>query len=359
MPNEFFIDDYTSELNELIREVVNDPATYMGAKWMPSRTIMTNRIRGEVLEASGGVTQEHVVGTDPKTVRKSGSRVQEYMPGFYKEEIIYDENDILFLRQMGQNDPSRRGIRQYIDNSIDRLNRRIEARIELERWDALLNGQFSYLGKTVSFGVPAGNRVTPVGAVWSTDGINANNAANPLTDMRYWMMGGYAPYRKYTINEIVMNPNTARWFLDNSNVRSYVTNAIANPVVKQYDVNDVLGFYIPGCPKVTVYKGWYQQESVVNNVLTVGNAVFFIPDGYIYFDVTPFGDTVGSFDQTLQLAGGTIESPAAGKFLSVEECIAPGTRGGPRNPFISVLGGVYGGPNLRRSFDLLTGYVGP
>jgi hypothetical protein len=154
-----------------------------------------------------------------------------------------------------------------------------------------------------------------------------------------------------------MNANTARWILDNSNTRSYVQNALANPAVGSYDLNAVLNFFIPGCPKATIYKGWYQAQSIVAGVITVGDAIYFIPDGYIFFDVTPFGDTIGSFDQTLQLASGSIEAPGVGKFLSVEECIAPGTRGGPQNPFISLLGGVYGGPNLRRSFDVLTAKV--
>jgi hypothetical protein len=43
--------------------------------------------------------------------------------------------------------------------------------------------------------------------------------------------------------------------------------------------------------------------------------------------------------------------------LVVEENIAPGTKGGPSNPYISVLGGVYGAPKLDRPFDVLTAKV--
>lgn len=359
MANEFFTDEYTNELNELIREVVNDPSTYLGSKYLPSRTIAVNRIRNEVVEATGGLTQEHVPGTNPKSTQRGGQRVQEFMPGFYKEFVLYDEQDILFLRQMGQNDPSKRGVKQKIDLDIDMLNRRIEARIELLRWQAIFNGSFTWLGKTVSFGVPSANRATPIGQPWSTDGINANDAADPIIDLRYWLTGGYATYRKYKVNEIVMNTNTARWILDNANVRTWLSSIGANPNIGKWDVNTVLQLLIPGIPPVTVYQGWYQEQTLVAQKLTVGDAIYFVGDGLLYFDTTPMGDKIGSFDQTIHLASGSLEAPGVGKFLVTEENIAPGTKGGPGNPFIQIFGGVYGGPNLKRAFDLLTADVNP
>lgn len=357
MANEFFTDEYTNELNELIREVVNDPATYLGAKYLPSRTIAVNRIRNEVVEATGGLVQEHVPGTAPKSTQRGGQRVQEFMPGFYKEFVLYDEADILFLRQMGQNDPSKRGVRQKIDLDMDMLNRRIEARIELLRWIAIFQGKYTWNNKTVSFGVPTANQATPIGAKWSLDGIVANSAADPVADLRYWLMGGYATFRKYKINEIVMSPTTARWVLDNPNTRAWVSSIGGNPNIMKWDINTVLGFLIPSCPPVVPYAGWYQEQTLVGTKLTVGDAIYFVPDGYLYFDTTPMGDKIGTFDQTLHLASGSVEAPGVGKFLVPEECIAPGTKGGPGNPFIQIFGGVYGGPNLKRAFDLLTAKV--
>lgn len=361
MTNEFFTDDYTSVLQKLIREVVNDPATYMGAALLPSVASPTRKIRNEVVEASGGMTKEHLPGTEPKYIQGFGSRVQEFSPAFYKEAIRYDEEKILFLRELGQNDPSRRGIRQYIDLDIDKLNRRLETRIEYERWQAIFNGGFTWMGKTISFGIPAGNTATPLGADWSSDGISADNSANPLIDLRYWLTGGYAPFRKYTVRRAIMNPNTARWILDNSNTRSYVQNALANPAVAAYGLNEVLNFFIPGCPKMEIYNGWYQEETLdtATGKVSVGNAQYFVPDGRIFFEVTnlPGGDKLGNFAQTVHLATGSIEAPGYGKFLVTEENIAPGTKGGPGNPYVDVWAGVYGAPNLERPFDVLTATV--
>jgi hypothetical protein len=373
--NEFFIDQYTSELQKLIREVVNDPSTYLGSEFLPSVASPVLKVRNEVVESTGGVTNDYLPGTSPKFVQSFGSRVQEFSPGYWKEAIHYDETKILFLRELGQKDPSRRGIEQYIDLDIDRLNRRLEAKIELLRWQAILNGGFTWNNLTTAFSIPSFNTATPLAGNWSLDGINANNSATPIQDLRYWLAGGYGPYRKYKVKRIIMNPNTARWFLDNSSVRSYVQNALANPAVAQYGINEVLKFFYPGCPPVVVYDGWFQQEQVgpgngavtsINTTpqaqqIVTTNGIYFIPDGAIFFDVTnlPGGDKLGSFVQTVHLASGTPAAPGFGKFLVVEENIAPGTKGGPGNPYIDIFAGVYGGPNLERAFDVLTASVGP
>jgi hypothetical protein len=360
MANEFFTNEYTDVLQKLVHEVVNDPKTYRGSEFLPSIALPVSKVRTEVVEASGGLTQEHVIGTDPKYVQGFGSRVQEFEPPAFKEAILYDEKKILHLRELGRNDRSQRGIRQYINIDIDRLNRRLEARIEKQRWDAIFNGTLTWLGQTFSYGIPSGNRAVPLGQNWSTDGINANNSATPLIDIRYWVSGGLAAYRKYKIRRMVMNPNTARWILDNTNTRSYVQNALANPAVGSFDLQAVLNFFIPGAPPVEVYQGWWQDESIVNGKIVAGNAQYFIPDGFIFFDVsTPNNEALGEFVQTNHLAEGSIDSPGFGKFLVVEECIAPGTRGGPRNPYVEILAGVYGGVKLDRPFDILTAKVVP
>lgn len=361
--NQFLTNEYTEVIQKLIKEIVNDPTTYMGSKLLPSVSLPVNKVRTEVIEASGGVTLEHVPGTDPKYVQSFGTRVQEFVPPKYKECIHYDEDKLLFLRELGNNARNVRGVQKYIDLDIDRLNRRLEARIELERWGAIFNGGFTWMGKTFSYGIPSANRVTPVsGQPWSSDGLNANNSASPIKDLRYWTQGGTARFRKYKIGKIWMNPNTARWLLDNSGTTSFVTSYGANPVLTSYDVNKVLQFLIPGLPEVVVYNGWYQTESVdADGHITVSDAVFFVPDGYLFFEVSslPGGDKIGEFVQTVQLAEGTIDAPGVGKFLLVEDNTAPGTQGGPKNPYVDLIAGVYGGVNLSRAFDVLTAYVGP
>lgn len=360
MANEFFTNEFTSVLNRLVREVVNDPTTYMGSKYIPSVAQPVDKIRTEVVEATGGLTLEHAIGTDPKYIQAFGTRVEEFSPPAFKEAMHWDEKKILHLRSLGQNDPSKRGIRDYISKAIDQLNRRLEARIEKLRWDGIFTGGFTYLGRAFSYGFPAQNRVYPLGALWSLDGgATPNNSANPILDIRYWVTGGYAPYRKYKIREMCINPNTARLILENANTKAYISSIGANPAIGSWDVQRLMDFLIPGGPKVTVYDGWFQEQTIDSNgKIQVGDAQYFIPDGKIYFVPSlPDGDMVGEFVQGIHLAEGTVDAPGFGKFLVVEECIAPGTKGGPKNPFIDLVSGVYGGVNFFRPFDILTGDV--
>ena len=368
--NEFFTNEYTSVIQKLVHEVVNDPSTYLGAKYIPSVALPVDRVRVEIIEASGGLTSEHAVGTDPKYVQSFGTRVQEYACPAYKEAIHYDEKKILHLRQLGQNDPAKRGVRQYIDQDIDRLNRRLEARIEKLRWDAIFTGVQPYLGNVFSYGIPSANVATPLGAVWSLDGINPNAAANPIADVRYWISGGLARFRKYRIKRMVCNPNTARWVLENPNTKAYLSSIGANPNISEWTLPKLIAFLIPGGPEVVIYDSWFQTEQIgagvdafgnattSPNQLTVSDAIYFIPDGGIFFETAlPGGDTIGEFVQGLNLASGTMEQPGFGKFLVVEENIAPGTKGGPGNPYVDIIAGVYGGVNLQRAFDVLTANV--
>lgn len=358
MANEFFDNEYTEVLQKLVNEVVNDPKTYRGAKYLPSTQVHANRVRVEVIEANGGLTNEHVVGTNPMYIQGTGTRAQEFTPPAYKEAILYDEQKILYLRELGQNDRSKRGVRKYIDRDIDRLNRRIEARIELQRWKTIFDGGYSFMGRNISFGIPSGNRAVPIGAVWSSDGIAANNSANPIADLRYWLQGGLAAFRKYKVTKMVMNPNTARWILDNTNTRAYVSSFGANPKIDSFNLNATLQFLIPGLPEVDVYDGWYQTESVVDGKLTVSDAVYMIQDGYIFFECSlPGNDGIGEFCQTLQLTTGSIDDPGVGKFLAIEDNTQAGSKGGLTNPFINLVGGVYGGVKLDRPFDVLTAKV--
>ena len=361
MANEFITTEHTQVMQGLIREIVNDPSTYLGSKYLPSESVPQSVIRNEIIEASGGLTNEHVIGTDPTYIRSFGTRVEEFAPPQYKEAIHYDEKKILHLRSLGQNDPSKRGIKQYIDNDFDRLKRRLEARIEYQRWQALFTGSFTWEGATFSYGIPSGNRTTPLGAVWSSDSINANNSANPLIDYRYWTNGGLAAFRKYKITKGVMNGNTARWMLDNSNTRAFIASLGANGAFSSggFDLQKVIDFCIPGAPPVEIYNGWYQSESIDGNgKLVVGDAQYFIPDGYIFFEANlPDGDMVGKFEEGVHLSSGDMDNPGVGRFLVVDDNIASGTKGGPKNPYFDLVSGVYGGVNLKRSFDVLTAKV--
>lgn len=351
---------HTRVLQEVIREIETDVTEYLGAKYLPTIEEPATTVFVDVLEARGGLISEHTLGTDPVAAQRRQVRTQQYAPGSYREFIRFNEGDILRLRELGLNDQSKRGIRQHLNENALVLNNRIEARIELLRWQAILNGTYIYDGKTVSFGVPAANNVTPLVPWGLNDGsgnfTTTNPAATPIQDMRYWIMGGYAPFRKYKITKLIMNPNTERMVLDNPNVQSLIQTRFAAESYRLNNINETMGFLIPGMPPIEVYKGWYQQDSINNTTgeITVGNAIYFIPDGSIYFEAKlPDMNKIGDVVMTLNLSSGSVDSPAAGKFILVDEHI----QDRPGNPYIDIFGGFVGGPRLKRGFDTLTGTV--
>lgn len=360
--SKFFAVEHTRALDEVIKEIETDPAEYLGAKYMPFKEVPTRQIFVDQIKARGGLVQEHGLGADPKAVQRRGFKTQEYSPGSYREFVRFTEDDILYLRELGKNDQSGRGIRQHLNENALMLNNRIEARIELLRWQAIFNGTYIYDGKTIDFGKPGANNVTPL-VPWLEDdgmgGLKANPAATPVQDMRYWLLGGYSTFRKYKKTAIIMNPNTARGVLDNPNVQSLIQNRFAaDSAYKQHDINEVMSFLVPGCPPIVIYEGWYQNDSInaTTGDIVVGDAIYFIPDGDIYFEVKlPGSDIIGDVVSTLNLSNGSVDAPATGKFIIVDEHIED-HKG---NPYIDLLGGFAGGPRLKRAFDTLTAYVGP
>lgn len=351
---------HTRVLQEVIREIETDPAEYLGSKYMPSLEMPSASVFVDVWEARGGLIKEHTLGTDPQSAPRRQFRTQQYAPGAYKEFIRFNEGDILRLRELGLNDQSKRGIRQHLNENALALNNRIEARMELLRWQAIFNGTYVYDGKTVDFGKPSANNVAPVTPWGANDGsgnfTTANPAATPIQDMRYWVLGGYSTFRKYKITKIIMNANTERVFLDNPAVQSLIQNRFAAGEYKVHDMNSVLGFLIPGMPPIEIYKGWYQSEAVnaTSGLITQSDAIYFIPDGKIFFECKlPDSNKIGDVVMTLNLANGSVDAPAPGKFILVDEHIEDR----PGNPYIDVIGGFYGGPRLKRAFDTLTANV--
>lgn len=356
--SKFFAGAHTRVLQEVIREIETDPNEYVGARYMPSVEIPSSTVFVDVIEARGGLTKEHAIGSDPQSLGRRQFRTQQYAPGAYKEFIRFNEADILRLRELGQNDQSKRGIRQHLNENALLLNNRIEARMELLRWQAIFNGTYVYDGKTVDFGKPAANDVAAAvawGQIVSGQYV-ANPAATPIQDVRFWVMGGYATFRKYKITKMIMNKNTARVFLDNPNVQSLIQNRFAAETYKMHDINEVLQFLVPGCPAIEIYGGWYQTETqdATTGAFTVSDGVYFIPDGRVYFETKlPDGNKIGDVVMSLNLSNGNVDAPAAGKFILVDEHIADR----PQNPYIDLIGGFYGGPRLKRPFDTLTASV--
>lgn len=359
MINDQFLSPYVAAIQKVIREIESDPATYIGARYLPDYNSPTHNIYVEKLRARGGMTLEHVLDTDTKTIQRSSATAQQFSPGAYREMITYNESDILRLREIGQNDLSQRGIQEWVTRDSLTLNRRLETRKEYLRWQAIFTGQWAYNGRVVDFGRDPNLEVTPA-VVWGTyDGngkLQINTAADPIADLRYWVMGQYAPFIKYKITKVIMNPRTANLFLGNPKVQAQIMSRFAAETFAANDVSGITKFLIPGMPDVEIYNGWYQGETVDNatGITSVGNGQYFISDGGIFFECQlPDDNKLGDLVMTLNLSNGDINMPAQGKFLIVE----PHLKDQSKAPHINLVAGMNGGPKLDRASDIISAQV--
>ena len=351
---------YTRALGEVIREIEPDPAQYLGIKYMPAVERPTNDVYIDVWERTGGATLESTTETDTQAIQRKGFRTEKFSSGTYREMIRFGETDILRLRELGTNDLSKRGIQQHIEENARRLNTRLETRMELLRWQAIFNGSYIYDGRTINFGIPALNNVSPV-ANWATvtGGVpTANPSANPIADLRFWLTGGYAQFRIYGMpRAMIMNPNTARMILDNPNVQTLIAPAITGGRLQTYDVAGIMSFLLPGLPQPEIYAGTYLAEAIdpLTGKITTGNATYFIPDGKIFFETNlPDGNKIGEVQMTLNLSNGNINAPTAGKYVLTD---MSGLASLTKAPHMALVSGFNGGPALTRAFDVLTATV--
>lgn len=359
--NSWLVNEYTQAISEVLWEVVGDPSTFIGQKILPAVNKEEHFIVTTMINDYGGLASDHLIGSDTKRIAGAGYRNQTFSPMFTKEFIQMNEKDITYLRDIFSKDLSKTGVLEYLNTFAMQLDLRMENKIEKLRWDALLYGQVEYFDDVVSYGIPVENRVYPVTAPWFLQPDNqANPAADPVKDLRYWLSGGVKLFRKYKIKDIYMNSNTARVFMDNPNTKDYIPSGwMSNTNIQSYDITKIAPFLVTGLPPITVYDGvWMPQTEDNDGQITTGDGVYFIPDGLILFDCdfkdkSKLGDFILGINPVNLMSG----SRSYGKFILIEDCTLSGTRGGLNNPFINIYGGFSGGPRINRSRNVLTADV--
>lgn len=142
----------------------------------------TRKVEWEV--AYGGQTMADIVAHDaasPLGNRAGAERKSSELVDI-RQKMFLDEDDILFLRQLGERESRRLSAEAHITRDIATMRGRVERRIEKMRWDALISGRIDETitvdGKTqrifVDFGVPAAQRTSGTasgwGGAWTTPG---------------------------------------------------------------------------------------------------------------------------------------------------------------------------------------------
>lgn len=374
--------DQTGMMDGVIMQI----ASSLDSNWslstsFPDRLLpAVDQIWVEWVEGVKGLAYDYVYGSAVPQVRQLANGTYSYQAPAVREQKIYNEQDILFYRQLGGN-VSDRGIMQKLAyNSLDSMVR-MQNKKKYTLANYVFNGSYTFAPAngmaplTVSSGVPSTNTLTPIVAPWGVagSGVNAgtyvpNNSANPILDMQFWFSSSgvlkrLLPY----IKGLIMNPNTAFLFMQNQNTQAYINRVLANNSVisagRTYGVELVADIAIPAVKKFDIvidYTGWSALSAAGVDPQLPTQFNYFIPDGQIFFEMdipATFGGPLGDFVFLGQVQNGGFVNPQPGPFLIIEDLTVPGSRGGLINPQLAQVSGYAGGPRIRRPMDIITANV--
>lgn len=304
----------------------------------------------EILSSYGGMTNERVLGEPGKTIAGISSQSKVYMPGSYQESIPFNERDLLRLRRAGT--IGERGVTGLTDGELsltsiaaEKLQLRLENRMQKLIWDAFFTGKYNYNGTDYVFGIPEANELDS-----ATDWSDPANG-KPVADLVN-VINGTDVTRKYIFKELVMNPFTA----GKAKLAIMKEYGIYNSNVKNASIEELFDFYSPDLPPVRIVKDAYQTEAVSAQGETQASAAqFFVPNGKLLL-VPDFGDSKYQQYGELQLTenmndpSATIDKPAQGAYLFFDE---KGLEN-KKSPSVEIVSGFNGGPNLMRPADVIT-----
>lgn len=365
------IDGFNTTFYKVIREsygLDEGGKTYMDNVF-PDSNIPSQKVVVEVYAAPGGTLDSYAYGQPAYEKTKIGNRSYEYEGAPYRNYLKMQENDLTFLRQLGEPDTSARGVMQRLTMYS------LQAKILTSNRKALLkntifNNGVTINGQAINYQIPSYNivgSVTAPSGQWgtyntTTGAITINSNANPINDLYYYLQS-YAPwlsrFEMLRRCKIVMSPITQQFITNNPNVRSQILAVQSAPGSQfnprgQYNADFAVKTLIPFFEGTVEVDGsayllnnsditWQPDGSGFTST-PVGQQ-YFIPPGAILFhiDTEEFGGPLGEFIYTSAVQNGGFVNANPGPWFIIEDCTAPGTRGGPLNPFINLDFGFAGG----------------
>ena len=339
----------TAVIAAVVDEITAKPAEGLGLQLMPVKSYPEFLVYHEKVSGFGGLLSERVIGESGGTSAISSSETIEFSPGSYQEAKRFGEKDLISLRRLG--DIGARGVTGLTSGALDFMGRagedlkfKLNNRLNKLAWDTLFNGTYQYQGTTkYNFNTPAANTVFAA-SDWSIPATST-----PFTDL-FQILKTNPTYYKYIIKHIVINPVTEAAMLNSAQAR----NVIINNAFAVGDINKLASILFPGLPEIKVCKDAYQDQTVAGGKIVNGLAQYFVPD-YKLLMIPDFGGSLfGSFGE-LQMTynmndpSASVQTPAIGIYTFVDELGLMQRKA----PYLEIVTGFNGGPNLMRSNDVL------
>lgn len=361
------IGNFTTLIDGVQREIGgSEDETFPLTEFFPNKYVSASTVAVDMVNPITGLMNQRNPTAPLVQVTKLGNRTITATPAYYGEEIIINEQDLLFLRDLGNPNVGVYDIGYRIGMWTYQLQIRAQNVRKVTLANAIIDGQFTWQQQTASYGIPSDNRFVPIGADWATGTpLVTNPAAYPLGDIQYTILSDpfFRKYQNFPI-KVIMNYKTHLWFFQNLNNNNtiqyiYANSAIMDKMSSGYTMGTAFSYYMGGCGtnfEVVVDGQTYLADAYDPNGNSEGDVVYIIPDGYIYFmvDTKAYGGPLGSYLFTHAVQNGGYMNPQPGPYLLIEDNTAPGTRGGPSKPFLAIISGFNGIPNLTRSQDILT-----
>lgn len=339
----------TAVIAAVVDEIVAKPVEQLGLKLLPVKAYPEFLIYHEKVTSFGGLLAERQIGSEGPTSPVSSSQTFEFSPGAYQESKRFTERDLVALRRLGS--IGDRGATGMTKDALDFMTRagmglkqKLENRLNHLAWTTLLSGIYTYQGvPKANFAYPSGNVVTAA-TDWSVAG-----SSTPFTDLMT-ILKTNPVYFKYIIDELIINPKTEAFLLESQEARTVIINnsqAVG-------DVNKIREILYPGLPKISVCRDAWQDESVAAGQITHSAAQYFLPDYYVLAKVNFGGYLYGQYGEiqmtyNMNDPSATVERPAVGIYAFVDE---EGLKH-RKNPWVDIVTGFNGGPNVMRSNDVL------
>lgn len=317
-----------------------------------------------------GMTHQTGMDEPVPVIKKRGITTAKFSPASAQENYEISQEEGLFLRNPGDSNLSVRGLATYMAYWNTQLTHRGLVRNMDDIYTAIFDGELVYKTKTLSYGIPAGNRIfTDNGTLsgfWGTitdDNIVPNPTANPILDLSIILNNILKRYRGLKM-KLMMNPLTHQLFAQNATVISrtsfiYANNAIINPVnTGGVTMETGLKYFLGGDLNVEVIidNSVYIPDENDPHGYTDGIDKYVLPDYkiWVYIDTDGFGRPLGEYSYTLAAQNGGLMAPKTGKYFYMVDTSASQTIDGISQPRIFVGHGWNGWPRIMRPKDIWT-----
>lgn len=355
----------------LIRQIgsTEDPSWAL-TPYFPDAIYESQKVIVEVLDKMSGTLPERPLGTNLPDVKRLGFSDYEFSPFSYGAQKIFTEADI-FSRRLGSSDVALNDLMQRIGWDMYDLQVRMFITKKLLLSQAIFDGQISYNGRTVSYGIPTENTLYPPNEqAWgtydeATKVWKINFAAKPLLDLQI-LLNQSPVLRKYLHlpMKIFLTNVTHNLFFSNPNNQNTMQFAMGNPDFlnrdNPYNMQSAISYFMGSqnnIEVVVVDDSYFTNDDSPSGPNAVeGEANFIIPTGKILFaiDTNAFGGPLGEFAYTLAAQNGSMLNPKGGPWMVIDDQSLPGTAGSVTNPFVRAAAGFSGAPKINRPFDIIT-----